>query len=146
MEEKPKTQKELEREKLLLEIEELKKKWWKKPSYIAALFPTILALMTLFYGFANGYFQASFTKLENQKYDLQNQINAFEAEKNNLYTQLKQITEEKEENRKALEELNKNIDERKRLLEELTDTNPSEPTDTNPSEPIDKNIKPLKQK
>jgi hypothetical protein len=80
------TAEDLEREKLLLEIAELKKRWWKKPTYIAALFPTLLALITLTYGFANGYFQASFVKLENQKHDLQ-------AEKDKLEVDIKQTSE-----------------------------------------------------
>lgn len=68
---------DLEREKLLLEIAELKKTWWKKPAYISALFPTLLTLVALVYGFANGYFQASFVKIENQKHDLQKEIDEF---------------------------------------------------------------------
>jgi uncharacterized protein HemX len=90
VESKEPTKEELERAKILLEIEELKKEWWKKPTYIAALFPTVLALATLIYGFTNGYFQASFIKLENQKYDLQNEIKAFEAEKTALRKQVEE--------------------------------------------------------
>lgn len=114
IENKPKTQKELEREKLLLEIEELKKKWWKKPSYIAALFPTVLALVTLIYGFTNGYFQASFIKLENQKHDLV-------IEKEKLKAEINEMVQESEEKRKELDSLmreqDRNFAELRKLCE-----------------------------
>ena len=61
----------LEREKLALEIEQLKQPWWRKPTYILAALPTFLAVVSLIYGFANGYFQAAAIKLENQKRDVE---------------------------------------------------------------------------
>src|SRR5215207_2595796 len=71
----------LELEKLNLEIQDLRRDWWKKPAYIAALFPTFLALLTLVYGFSNGYFQAMAVKLENQKYDLQKDVEKLNKDK-----------------------------------------------------------------
>jgi stress-induced morphogen len=82
------TKESLEQKKLLLEVAELERAWWKKPTYIAALFPTLLALTALIYGIANGYFQATSEriraeniKLENQKHDLQKEIDAFTLRK-----------------------------------------------------------------
>jgi predicted metal-dependent hydrolase len=115
------TKEELERRKLLLEIAELKKEWWKKPTYIAALFPTLLALITLAYGFANGYFQASFTKLENQKYDLQKEIKVFQEQKEQSSKELEKINNEII---KQQEELSKTIEELKKTLIN-TSTNPN---------------------
>jgi hypothetical protein len=71
---------DLEREKLILEIQQLKNPWWKKPAYVLAALPTLLAVLSLIYGFANGYFQATATKLENQKHDLQVQKDKLEAD------------------------------------------------------------------
>ncbi len=82
--------KDLEREKLLLEIEQLKQAWWKKPVYVLAALPTLLAVLSLIYGFANGYFQATATKLENQKHDLQ-------IERDRLEAEIKEFAKEKEE-------------------------------------------------
>lgn len=82
---------ELEREKLLLEIKALKKEWWKKPSYIAALFPTVLVLAVLIFGFTTGYFQIPMTKLENQKHDLQEEINNLEQRKSKLLEQIAEV-------------------------------------------------------
>ena len=114
------TKEELERKKLLLEIEELKKKWWKKPTYIGAAFPTLLAIITLVYGFANGYFQASFVKLENQKYALQNEIRAFEGEKADLKRQVNELTEEREQRQKAMREA---LDSLEKSIHELPPIN-----------------------
>jgi hypothetical protein len=105
---------ELEREKLLLEIEQLKEPWWKKPVYMLAALPTLLAALSLIYGFANGYFQATATKLENQRHDLQVQKDKLEADvkevaatKEKLALQVEQL----ERTREVYEEEAKMADE-----------------------------------
>jgi hypothetical protein len=80
---------ELERLKLEIEIKKLKDPWWKNPAYILAALPTLLAVLTVAYGFANGYFQATATKLENQKHDLQ-------IEKDKLEADIKEFTEKRD--------------------------------------------------
>ena len=92
IEESEHLKKELEREKLILEIKELKREWWKKPAYIAALFPSVLVLAVLIYGFTVGYFQTSITKLENRKRDLQEEITDLEQRKSKLSEQLMEET------------------------------------------------------
>ena len=92
------TKEELERIKLELEIRKLKDPWWKNPAYILAALPTMLAVLSLIYGFANGYFQATATKLENQKHDLQ-------LEKDKLEADLKTIAATKEALTHQVEEL-----------------------------------------
>ena len=86
----------LEREKLRLEIEQLKQPWWRKPTYILAGLPTLLALVTLIYGFANGYFQAAAIKLENQRHDLEGEIKEFTQRKEELEHQNLLLREELE--------------------------------------------------
>jgi hypothetical protein len=91
------TKTELEHQKLSLEIQELQRRWWARPAYVAALFPTLLAIATLVYGFINGYFQASFIKLENQKHDLQSEIVAFTETKNSLQQRNVELSEQNTE-------------------------------------------------
>jgi chromosome segregation ATPase len=56
-----------------------------------------LAVLTVIYGFANGYFQATATKLENQRHDLQ-------VEKNKLEAEVKEFTARKEELERTIAE------------------------------------------
>ena len=78
----------LEISKLRLEILYLERPFWKRPSYILAALPTMLATLTLIYGIASGYFNASFIKLENQKHDLAEQIKEFDVRKSILENQI----------------------------------------------------------
>jgi hypothetical protein len=77
--------KALELKKLALEIADLERPWWKRPTYILAALPTFLAVVALSVGFLNGFFSAQLTKLENQKHDLQVKVEEFEAEKDELH-------------------------------------------------------------
>lgn len=114
---------ELEREKLLLEIQKLKDPWWKNPAYILAGLPTMLAILTLIYGFTNGYFQATAIKLENQKHALQADINKFSELKGELERQNKDFSDKLETSRAALKEdmakLDALHDEQKKLQAEI---------------------------
>ena len=103
------TKEDLEKEKLRLEIAELNRQWWKKPAYIAAVFPTLLALTTLVYGFANGYFQASFIKLDNQKHTLQKEIDGFNEEKVALTKQNELLKNEQKETQAFVKKLRDDI-------------------------------------
>jgi len=58
----------LERKKLALEIADLERSWWKRPAYVLAALPTVLAFGTLLVGALSGYFSAQLTKLDNQKH------------------------------------------------------------------------------
>jgi hypothetical protein len=101
---------DLEREKLLLEIQQLKDPWWKKPAYMLAALPTLLAALSLIYGFANGYFQATAVKLENQKHDLQ-------IEKDRLQTEVKEFTAKRDELNRQNKELLDIIEISKKQME-----------------------------
>lgn len=80
----------LEIRKLSLEIAELKRPWWERPSYILAALPTLLAIAALSVGFINGFFSAELTKLENQRHDLEAQVKEFEAKRDDLHRQYEQ--------------------------------------------------------
>ena len=106
---RPRSSSSLDYEKLRLEILELNRPWWKKPTYIAAIFPSILALGTLIYGFANGYFQASFVKLDTQTMLLK-------ADKEKLEADIKSITGEKQILEERKEKLAAKVTEVENLL------------------------------
>jgi len=95
----------LEREKLILEIQQLKGQWWKKPAYVLAALPTLLAVLSVVYGFANGYFQAAAVKLENQKHDLQVEIREFSKEREELVRQNKELNDQISRQQAQLKEL-----------------------------------------
>lgn len=96
------TREELERKKIELEIKDLERPFWKRPVYVLAALPTMLAVVTLSVGLLNGYFSASLTKLENQKqslevqkHDLETEIKAFEARRSELHLENESLKEEK---------------------------------------------------
>ena len=89
------TKEELELKKLALEIKDLERSFWKRPTYILAALPTLLAVVTLSVGLFNGYFSASLTKLENQKHDLQVEVTNFEAKRDELYSTNDRLKTEK---------------------------------------------------
>lgn len=84
----------LQLKKLALEITDLERPWWKRPAYILAALPTMLAFGTLLVGAFTGYFQAAYTKLENQRHDLEAQIKEFEAKRDGLVKELEAKTME----------------------------------------------------
>ncbi len=106
---------ELERLKLELEIQKLKDPWWKNPAYILAALPTLLAILTLAYGFANGYFQATATKLENQKHDLQ-------IEKDKLEADVKEFTAKRDDLSRWNAALIDEVKKSERTVKEKEDT------------------------
>jgi ribosomal protein S8E len=62
-EQQDQTKDELEREKLRLEIAELGKQWWKKPTYLC----TLLAIGTLSIGFITDKIQSNSAKLDTER-------------------------------------------------------------------------------
>lgn len=56
----------LSNRKLQLEINELEKSWWKKPQYIAAFSPLLIALISLFALILSGFFDKRISKLNIQ--------------------------------------------------------------------------------
>ena len=119
------SQDELEKQKVALEIEQLREPWWKRPGYLAIALPGLLALATLIVGVSTGYFKNQYDLiqvknektqleervLEQDKQKLSQNINTLEARKQdlnkeNLDNQLKFQREEQRLN-SELERINK---------------------------------------
>lgn len=76
--------KKLQKEKLRLEIENLKKKWYKKSDFLKVLLPTTLAIFSLIYALTSGFFSTKSELLELKKEQLQSEITEFEKDKTKL--------------------------------------------------------------
>ena len=100
------TKEELERKKIELEIKDLERPFWKRPVYVLAALPTLLAVATLLVGLFNGYFSAALIKLENQKHDVEAQIKDFEAKRDELHSENERLKTEKESLETKIAELN----------------------------------------
>src|SRR6266571_7601144 len=109
----------LELKKLNLEIAEMERSWWKRPSYILAALPTVLAVIALSVGFLNGFFSAQLTKLENQKHDVEAQIREFEGTRNALTAENEKLRQGMDEKTQriigAMGRLNENVSKVKLL-------------------------------
>lgn len=75
----------LEREKLELEIAALKKPWWQTPAYLAAIFPTVLALASVLVAWSSGLLDAKRSELEARRLKLEVEIDRFENRQEELW-------------------------------------------------------------
>ena len=100
----------LELKKLCLEVQQLELRWWKRPSYIAAAIPIVLALLTLITAFTTGWFDQERSNLRSQKDALEAQNAVLEQQKTQL-----------EEQKNALESLNKKLQAENINLEDSLD-------------------------
>ena len=75
---------DLEKEKVQLEIDELKRHWLKNPHYLQVLLPTILAIFSLLYAITSGLFSSKQELLELNKRQLETDITKFQTEKTSL--------------------------------------------------------------
>jgi hypothetical protein len=69
--EKALTKVDLEMKKLRLEIQDMERPFWKRPTYMLAALPTLLIIITLSVGFLNGFLQSHVTKLISENKELQ---------------------------------------------------------------------------
>lgn len=95
----------LQLRKLALEIADLERPWWKRPGYILAALPTLLAIVALAVGIFNGFFSAQLTKLENQRHDLQAEVKEFETKRNSLSSQNQELQTEISTKQHSLNEI-----------------------------------------
>src|SRR5712664_2343255 len=58
------SQDELEKQKLALEVEQLREPWWKRPGYLAIVIPSLLALGAVIAGFSTRFFQNQYELIE----------------------------------------------------------------------------------
>ncbi len=96
---------DLQQEKTRLEIEQLKRPWWKNSTNWFAALPTLLAILSLAYVYFSGYFQATSIKMENQKHDLEVDIEKFKAEKTRLKNQISKLSDEAEQRNQTAQEV-----------------------------------------
>ena len=74
----------LEQKKIGLEIKELEKYWFKKPSIIFSLIPGLVAIGSFIWVFNSGLLDAKATELRNQRHTLQVEIDLVEKRKKQL--------------------------------------------------------------
>ena len=87
----PDERNKLEIEKLQAEVRELQLAFWKKPAYLGVFLPVGLAVITLLGAVFSGYFSAERKRLEAEKAQLQNELNAMQAKRDTLQTQTAQL-------------------------------------------------------
>src|SRR5437879_3451000 len=70
------SQDELEKQKVALEIEQLREHWWKRPGYLAIVLPGLLAFATLIVGVSTGFFrnQYDLIQIRNEKAALEQRL------------------------------------------------------------------------
>jgi len=115
----------LQLKKLALEIAELERPWWKRPSYILAALPTLLAIVGLSVVYFNGFFSAQLTKLENQRHDIENQIKEFEGTRNTLIIQNQKLQNDISAKQSTLNEINDIASKLRNVLVKVQLTGPS---------------------
>lgn len=101
------TKKELEEEKLKLEVADLKRHWVKKPQYLQVLLPTTLAIFSLLYAITTGLFSSKQELLELNKKRLETDIFNFQKEKKTLTETNKNLKKQTELYNDSLQ--NKNL-------------------------------------
>ena len=74
----------LEQKKIGLEVKELEKSWFKKPSIIFSLIPGLVAIRSFIWVFNSGLLDAKVTELRNQRHTLQVEIDLVEKRKKQL--------------------------------------------------------------
>jgi hypothetical protein len=97
-------------EKLQLEIQLLRRPWWKKSEYLAFIAPTAIAFLSLFIVLQSNMFQSQNAFLEAKKLNLQTQISQLETLK-------KVIERELDESTKMLEEMKIDNQRQKQYLD-----------------------------
>lgn len=85
------TKEDLEKEKLKLEVSELKKSWIRKPVHFFPMLTFIIALGTIIWSFSSGLINIQFQRLGLEKEKLEKDIYLFSIQKDSLLKQNKDI-------------------------------------------------------
>src|ERR1017187_8059103 len=92
------TSEELQREKLQLEISELRH-WWRRPTYIQGILSVTVAVIastgTLVVGYVNGWFDVQRGRLEMQRSAVQRDIDQLTEKTDSLHRQIAGLEGEK---------------------------------------------------
>ena len=110
----------LELEKLKLEVAALGKPIWKQSSFYTALFPIIVAVLTVGTGYYTGYFNTVKERNAYESEKIADQNNLLEAKKNKLDGDIKQYTESNTELRDQNQELKRDRDRLDQTIKEKT--------------------------
>lgn len=92
--EKPLTKEDLEMKKLRLEIQDMERPFWKRPTYVLAALPTLLIIITLSVGFLNGFLKSNVMKLISENKELQTRREELLAQYDTAKGKLDQIDQE----------------------------------------------------
>jgi hypothetical protein len=122
-----------ERRKLLLEIADLQRPWWRKPSSFALFLPLAVALVSIFVGWRTGFFDNQRLVLEAQRHNLESQTRelrleerGLQGQKAELLTQVRQLhatlADERESARTERETLASNLQKAKSSAASQIDT------------------------
>ena len=85
---------DLEIKKLFLEIKQLNLKWWQRPSYLAAVVPLMISVLTFAGAFISGWFSQERENLNAQIYARETQILALQNTLESLRDQESNLTED----------------------------------------------------
>ncbi len=87
---------ELQKQKLRLEIEELNKKWFKRKDYWQAIFPSLLAILSVIYALSSGFLNAKYETFQLQKEKLIRDIDFFEITKSKIIQDTVKLARERD--------------------------------------------------
>jgi chromosome segregation ATPase len=105
-----KTTKDFEQEKLKLEIENLRKSWYKNFEFWKVVIPTIAILASLYFTFGKGIIDTQKEKLEIQKAQLKLEITQFEIRRGQIKEDVDIIEKELIRKEYQLKVLNRSLD------------------------------------
>lgn len=101
---------DLERQKTSLEVQDLERRWYRKPQYLLAALPTGLAIIGILVGFYTGYFkdkiaglQGDISKYEQEKKDLKQRNEKSQENLQHLDERIQQLDTERGEGKKEVE-------------------------------------------
>jgi hypothetical protein len=121
---------ELETQRLLLEIKDLKRPWWQRPGYLGVLLPTLIAITTVYTGYKRGYFENESTIIELRKERLQREEEDQRSKLNQTIENYKKATKDfsdlkaREENEKAaLQQIGSDLKAARDRQDELKERN-----------------------
>lgn len=99
----PVSKESLELRKLQLEIEEMERPFWKRPTYILAGLPTLLIVVTLIVGFLNGFLRSHVASLIAENKRLQTKYTDLNAQLADINLKITEAEKKLKEDEKSLE-------------------------------------------
>jgi len=104
----------LEKLKVIAEIRQHELAWWKRPAYIGALIPGVVAAFTIYQLISTGYFQNQRTLLMIEAAHIQNKTKELETKKKDTEAELEKARADLQSEKKLI------VQERKEMQTEMT--------------------------